>query len=226
MQLPFTTTEFLAVFAAYNTAIWPLQLAFVVLAVAAVLAVFAGRRDRTRSILMLLAGWWLWMGVVYHGYFFRKINPAALAFAALFVLQAGLLAVAAVRRTPGRFRFSFDPPGVVGSLIIAYALAGYPMLSHTLGHHYPFSPTFGLPCPTTLFTIGMLLVLRPLRASLLIIPLLWAAIGFTAALKLGIYQDAGLLVAGLAALAIIFIARRWEPAAPVANIQPPADSSC
>jgi len=219
MRLPFTTTEFLAVFAAYNTRIWPLQLLFIALAVAAVLAVLVGRRDRSRQVLALLAFLWLWMGLAYHGYYFRKINPAAVAFAVIFVLQALILAGAAVWHLQSRFRFALDLPGTAGFLIIAYALAAYPMLSHALGIHYPFSPTFGLPCPTTLFTIGMLLLLRPLRPGLLVIPLIWALIGFTAAIALGIYQDTGLLAAFLLALLVWLRSREGHAATPAADEQ-------
>jgi hypothetical protein len=72
------------------------------------------------------------------------------------------------------------------------------MLGHLLGHQYPYSPTFGLPCPTTIFTFGILLFINK-KISLLtiIIPLLWSIIGFGAALKLTIYEDYGLLIAGV-----------------------------
>jgi hypothetical protein len=59
-------------------------------------------------------------------------------------------------------------------------------------------PTFGLPCPTTIFTIGTLCLLRtPFPRHVLGAPFLWAAIGSQAAFLLGVYQDLGLLAAGL-----------------------------
>jgi Family of unknown function (DUF6064) len=64
-------------------------------------------------------------------------------------------------------------------------------------YHLDSSPTFGLPCPTTIFTLGMLLWLdKTPPLYLLIIPLLWSLIGTVAALKLGIREDVGLLVSG------------------------------
>ena len=42
---------------------------------------------------LLLAGHWLWAGLVYHAWFFTAINPAAWLFAALFVAQ-GVLFIA------------------------------------------------------------------------------------------------------------------------------------
>jgi hypothetical protein len=43
---------------------------------------------------------------------------------------------------------------------------------------------------------------------LLIIPLLWSIIGFTAALQLTIYEDIGLLIAGLTAVTFLLINNR------------------
>ena len=57
---------------------------------------------------------------------------------------------------------------------------------------------FGLvPCPTTIFTFGMLLLAARPKRLLLWLPLLWSAIGFFAAVKFGIYEDVGLLVAAI-----------------------------
>jgi hypothetical protein len=43
---------------------------------------------------------------------------------------------------------------------------------------------------------------------LFLIPLLWSIIGFGAAVKFGIYEDVGLLVAGLTAIGTIIV-REW-----------------
>ena len=66
------------------------------------------------------------------------------------------------------------------------------MLGYFLGHRYPAAPSFGLPCPTTIFTLGLLLWKRDkMPAWLFLIPLLWSAIGFSAALVLGMKEDVG-----------------------------------
>jgi hypothetical protein len=85
--------------------------------------------------------------------------------------------------------------------LILYALILYPIVGSLLGHVYPSSPTFGLPCPTTIFTFGMLLWVRKPPLIVLIIPVLWSIVGFSAALQLGIKEDIGLPMA--AALVII-----------------------
>jgi Family of unknown function (DUF6064) len=71
------------------------------------------------------------------------------------------------------------------------------LLGYALGQTFPGSPTFGTPCPTTIFTFGLLLWAdKKVPLSLLIIPVLWSIVGTLAALNFGIKEDFGLLVAG------------------------------
>lgn len=202
MDLPFTAAEFLHVFRSYNQAVWPAQLFWFGVALTAVLAVRRGVRRATRAMFIVLAGLWLWMGVVYHGVFFREINPAALLFAALFMVQGGLLLYYAARDQV-IIRPERSHAGIIGWMIVGYGLALYPLLGIALGHRYPASPTFGLPCPTTLYTLGVLLWVKPLRWSLFLLPLAWAVVGTVAALQLGIYEDLGLAAAGVLVLAVL-----------------------
>jgi hypothetical protein len=92
--------------------------------------------------------------------------------------------------------------------MVAYALIAYPVLNAWLGHAYPSTPTFGAPCPTTIFTLGVLTIARERRASLLlIVPLLWSVVGGSAAFLLGVWQDLGLLASAVTAAAVIGVDR-------------------
>ena len=89
-----------------------------------------------------------------------------------------------------------------------YALIVYPALGYWLEHRYPAAPTFGLPCPTTIFTFGILLwTNRRVPFYVLAIPLAWSVMGFWAAISLGITQDLGLLAAGLIGSSLIILRR-------------------
>ena len=80
-----------------------------------------------------------------------------------------------------------------------------------LGHTYPENPTFGLPCPTTIFTFGILLWAKDKIPMYIIgIPLIWAVIGFTAALNLGIKEDTGLLVAAILSVVLLTLVKMRE----------------
>jgi hypothetical protein len=206
MDLPFTRAEFFAVFAQYNQAVWPIQIVLFALAVAAVGLALVREARGARAALVILGGLWIWTGAVYHGGFFRTINPAASLFVVLFVAQGLLLVWAAVTQTaPGSVRHG---AGVIGAGLILYALVVYPALGYLLGHRYPANPTFGLPCPTTLFTMGLLLWIRPVSFRLFVIPITWAAIGASAAVQLDVKEDFGLPVGAVAAIIGVLLARR------------------
>jgi hypothetical protein len=70
-------------------------------------------------------------------------------------------------------------------------------------------PTFGLPCPTTIFTVGVLMLATPRSWKLSIVPVIWSAIGGSAAFLLGVHADVALPVAGIAL--VIFSVRRTTP---------------
>lgn len=211
--MPFTPAQFFDVFRQYNEAVWPAPLLLLAGAVAAVGLAFQAGPRAARVLSALLAVLWLWMGAVYHIGFFSAINPAAPIFGALFIAQAGLFVWLGVRSTRLAFTVRSDTRGIAGAVLIVYALVVYPVLGHLLGHRYPAAPTFGLPCPTTIFTFGVLLWARaPVPRVLVVVPMLWAALGAVAAMQLGVPEDFGLLVAGVTAVPMILLApRRREP---------------
>jgi hypothetical protein len=197
MSLPFTTDQFLDVFRRYNDSVWPAQWVLLALAVLAVALAGYGRPTSGRQVGFILATLWLWMAVVYHLGFFMTINPAAPTFAVLFTAQALMFARLGASRDGLIFDIRPDTRGVLGILLVTYALAVYPALGIVFGHRYPETATIGLPCPTTILTLGLLTWAGPhVPRILFLVPLLWAAIGSSAALLLGMREDVGLLVAG------------------------------
>jgi hypothetical protein len=209
--LPFTADQFFAVFSSYNHAIWPWQ--FVLASTAAVVAIGAWRRpaQAKRTVPIFLAVLWIWSGLAYHLTHFARINPAAYVFAGLFVLQGVLWLWAAIYG-----RLHFGPPGgsawTVGAVAIVYSLAIYPVLGILLGHGYPTAPTFGAPCPSTIFTFGILLWARPwVPMRLLFIPFLWAVLAAPAAIGWGVTEDAGMpLIAVVAVVVVALRNRKWR----------------
>ncbi|MCU0629840.1 MAG: DUF6064 family protein [Methanoregulaceae archaeon] len=107
------------------------------------------------------------------------------------------------------FRLSGDIYSLIGSFFVVYALAIYPLIGMYLGHGYPRLPTFGLPCPTTIFTFGIFLMAdKKFPLVLTVIPLIWSIIGVFAAFLLGITEDYMILVAGVAGTVLIIIKNR------------------
>jgi hypothetical protein len=206
-MLPFTVDDFFSVFAAYNRAIWPAQVVAYALGLVALAAAWKGGVWGRRVAAIVLGAFWLWNGAIYHFAFFAQINPAAYAFAALFLMQGLLfLCVAGVASD----RLFPNPPTArwrrsVGLGLIAYAAVVYELLSHLQGHGWPHAPILGVaPCPTTIFTIGILILLgHPQPIWLIAIPLVWAVIGSTAAVLLAVREDFALLAAAILAAALL-----------------------
>ncbi len=209
MNLPFTIDQFLGVFEQYNSSIWPAQILLLLLALVALFFAYRPRRNSTRSVFAILGFLWLWMGIAYHIMFFAAINPAAYGFGAFFILQGALFMFAAWAGSSPTFQFRPDVHGFAGALLILYALVVYPLLGYLQGRVYVQSPTFGAPCPTTIFTFALLLwAAGKVPAYLLIVPFLWSLLGPSAALSLGITEDLGLFIAGIGGTALILTRNR------------------
>jgi hypothetical protein len=207
--LPFTPEAFLGLFATYNQAIWPVQPVAYGLGVIAFVLAARPFRGGDRLVAAVLAAFWLWTGIVYHLLFFAGINFAAPAFAALFLLQGLLLLWTGLLRGRLQFRFRRTPRGWAGLTLALFALAGYPLLGWLLGREWSEAAAFGLtPCPTTLFTLGLLLLAERTPWHLLVIPVLWSLIGAGTAWLLEVREDLSLLPAALLTLALMFRSRR------------------
>jgi len=204
MDLPFTPEQFFAVFVQYHEAVGMAPLVLLAVALAAAGLLFRPGAAADRMIAGALCLLWAWMAVVYHFVFFSRINPAAWLFGAAFLLGSLAFGWFGVVQSRLRFRRVAGARGIAGTTLIVFALALYPAIGYGLGHRYPAAPSFGLPCPTTIFTLGLLLfAAHPLPRVVFVVPLLWSAIGSLAALQLGVHEDLALPAAGLVAVAAL-----------------------
>jgi hypothetical protein len=203
-SIPFTIEQFFQVFEKYNQAIYPTQFALILVAVIVIFLAASRKPSRNKIISGLLGLLWLWTGIVYHLIFFTTISPTAYLFGTLFILQGLLFLYEGVARNRLSFSVSRRFDGILGAVFMAYALVIYPLIGYVLGRIFPSIPTFGTPCPTTIFTFGLLLWAdRKISLSLLIIPVLWSIVGTSAALSFGVREDFGLLVAATMGTAAI-----------------------
>ena len=207
-SIPFTVDQFFGVFAAYNESVWPAQLVLIAAAVGAILLALSRGRGRHRWVSGFLVLIWAWTGIAYHLVHFTKINPAARAFGALFILQAAIFLWWGVVRG----QLNYGRPGGVraaaAGAILLYAILFYPVLGALTGHAYMASPTFGAPCPAVIYTFGILLLAEAVPLWLLVVPVLWALLGSTAVLTFGVYQDLGLILSAVLAITLVVHGRR------------------
>jgi hypothetical protein len=206
MTLPFSTEAFFDVLAAYNTRLWPAAVLLWLVSAWMFVLMLRGRANLWRLVAALLAVHWTWAAVAYHFAFFARINPAAWMFGMLFLFEGAVFTWAAARQSM-QFASVHSARGAIAATVVAYALV-YPALAATGGHVYPRIPTFGLPCPTTILTIGFLLAVRPsLPRIAAVVPILWAAIGGSAAILFGVWPDLMMPVAASGLLIDVLVVR-------------------
>ena len=190
----------------YNESVFPAQIIFNLMALLGILLLFKRQKNNDKIISAILSFLWLWIGIVYHLLFFSKINTAAYGFGILFIIQGIIFFYFGVLKDQLSFTYRKDIYSFIGFIFLLYALIIYPILGHISGHQYPYSPTFGLPCPTTIYTFGFLMFLKnKISIKILIIPFLWSLLGFSAAVQLSVYEDFGLLIAGILASSLLII---------------------
>jgi hypothetical protein len=201
--LPFSRTEFLQVFAAYNTAIWPLQFVAAGLGLFAVTLLLWRPKWADGAIAAVLCTFWLAMAIGYHWTYFSAINDAAYVFGVLFALAALVFLGGRRYPRPNEFRDHPGIPRLARDRACRLLVCGIPTARAArdtcVTHPYPQTPLFGVaPCPTTIFTLGLLLLVRHPRPWVpALIPLLWSVIGGSAAFLLDVPQDVGLIAAAI-----------------------------
>jgi hypothetical protein len=127
----------------------------------------------------------------------------------LFVLQGLYLLWEGVFRD--RLKYEFEPifRGYLGYFFIFYGLLIYPVVSYLIEPHAERIISLGLPCPTTILTFGFFMLAAPrFPKYLLILPTLWALIGISAVINLGVYQDLMMQVAAIAAISFYFTEKK------------------
>ena len=204
MQLPFTKEQFFDLFAAYNVGLWPAIIALWIVSVVVSGLLLSSRCPPDRWISGLLAAHWVWSALAYHIGFFTRINQAAWLFGALFLMQAAMFFWAGVvngRLSFAPWRTTWAP---VAWGLVAYSLV-YPAINAAQHLSVSRIPSFGVPCPTTIFTAGMLMLATPRSWRLSMVPVMWSVIGGSAASLLGVHADYALPLAGIA-LAIFSLA--------------------
>lgn len=212
-MLPFTREQFFAMFATYNSANSAAVIGAYPVAFAALVIAWRARPQAGRTIGVILAFMWGWVGFVYHGIYFSQINPLAKLFAGAFLIQSVLFAIAGLRHGL-RFGPRNRLRSVAGAVLIFYAMVAYPLIGLLLGEHYPAMPLFGVaPCPLLIFTFGLLVWASCAAWWLWVVPLLWSVIGGSASVVLSVPQDAALPVSAVAVLLMLLTRRPRNSAA-------------
>jgi hypothetical protein len=154
-------------------------------------------KNRNRMIGCLLGCVWIWTGAAYHLLLFTEINKGAYVFGGAFILQ-GILFIVLACRDKLLFSFEHTMTQRISCFFILFGLALYPIIGYMIEKSIVHTISFGLPCPTTIFTFGLLgLQSGNIKKRFLIIPFIWSFIGLFAAISMGVYHDVVMPVAAL-----------------------------
>ena len=212
--LLFSLRVYWRMFELHNAALWPLQL--VTLAAGVLMIVLVTRRPRGlgRWIAFPLALIWAFVAWSFFWNRYATINWAAVYVTPAFALEALLLIVAGA--LPDGLTFDRRGPAAwTGWLLLAFALAGQPLLAPLQGRAWSSAEIFGLaPDPTVIGTLGLLLLARGRLLPVLIpIPLLWCLLSGITLWTLGAVDAwAPFAAAALTLIALIAaIADRRDP---------------
>jgi Family of unknown function (DUF6064) len=172
--LLFSPRAYWRMFELHNAALWPLHV--LALAAGLIIVLLVAWRPRIYSpwLALLLAILWVFVGWSFLWNRYAAINWAAAYVAPTFAIEGALLFVAG----PVLDGLAFDRRGLArwtGYFILAFALAGQPLLAPLQGRGWAPSEVFGVaPDPTAIATLGLLLLARGRLLPLLLpIPVFW-----------------------------------------------------
>ena len=200
----FSLHSYYRLFELYNRAIWPAQIATLLLGLAVLALLLRGPGRPGRLTSTLHAACWLWVAIAFHAHRYSSLTWLARYFAWGFGLQAALLF--------GR-RLAFEPRPA-GRAVFAFALLVQPLIGLLAGRTWRQVEIFGVaPDPTAVATLGLLLVTAGrVRWELLVLPILWCAISGATLLSMETREAWVPIAAGLLTLSLAvrqtFVRRR------------------
>src|SRR6185295_863871 len=171
--LLFSPRVYWRMFELHNTALWPLHLLTLAAGLIVILLIARRPGSGARWLALILAIPWIFVAWSFLWNRYATINWAAAYVAPAFAVEGVLLLIVSLRDGLAFGRRGFA--GWIGYLILAFALAGQPLLAPLQGRGWASSEVFGIaPDPTAIATLGLLLLARgkPLP-WLLPIPVLW-----------------------------------------------------
>ena len=204
MKTPFTIEQFFGVFEKYNLGIFPAQ--FIIMLAGLICVVLLIRHSAIRTPIAggLTGLLWLWMGLVYHILYFSGINPAATIFGVVFIIEGIFILYETFIRKRLVINIKKGIQSYLGYFFLIFGIIIYPAIGYFISQNAVQTIALGLPCPTTIFTFGVMILAKDkIPGYLLVIPALWAIIGLAAAINFGVYQDFFIILAAFSALSVV-----------------------
>jgi hypothetical protein len=214
--LLFSPRVYWRMFELHNAVLWPLQVLTISAGLVIILLVALRPRTGARWLALILTILWIFVGWSFLWNRYATINWAAAYVAPVFAAEGVLLLVCGGLLNG----LVFDRRGLagwIGYFILAFALAGQPLLAPLQGRGWAATEVFGIaPDPTAIATLGLLLLARGRPVPLLLpIPVLWCLLSGMTLRTMGEPQawapHAALVLAAAAWIGTIIPQRRSPP---------------
>jgi len=192
---------------AYNVSIFPMQIITLVVAIILTYLLLVrpgtGVNKLIKAYLSLTFLWFVFM-FPFEGVFKIGFGLVHIAIAVLFFID--------IFRAKIEFKFPESSGKRYFILFLIFsAFALYPLIEYMSGHLYPKVLLFGVaPCPTTIFSLALLIGAAPKVGKIIFILLIFPAIfsGLSTPTMLGIWADLLLLFTGVYGLIILI--KNWK----------------
>ena len=192
---------------AYNVSIFPMQIITLVVAVILTYLLLVKPSAGINKLMKAYLSFtfvWLALMFPFEGVLKIIFGLSHLAIAILFFID--------IFRAKIEFKF----PETSGKryfmlFLIFSAFALYPLIEYMSGHLYPKILLFGVaPCPTTIFSLALLIGAVPKVSKIIFILLIFPAIfsGLSVPMMLGVWADLLLLLSGIYGLIILI--KNWK----------------
>jgi hypothetical protein len=194
---------------AYNEATLPIQAVMIIIAAFLTYRVFAKPGAKTDVWMKAFLSFaFAWNGVVFFLFFAR--NPiSTFTGVPLFIVVAALFAVDILTKKT-QFRLPDAKWRKVLTVLWILLAFLYPLIGWTLGHAYPKTCTPMMPCPLTVFALGLVAAAAPkVDKKVFAFLLPWALLGLPKCLgALDCYEDCILFAAGVYGLIVLI--KDWK----------------
>jgi hypothetical protein len=186
--LLFSDRAYWRLFELHNAAVWPAQLAALLLGAVIFALVLRPRPWSGRVIAPILAVAWIFAGWTFLWNSYASINWATSYVAPVFVFEGLLLAWIGGIRDQLPIAAGTSRGRTIGLALLAYGVAVHPLVAVIAGRPVTAAEVFGIvPDPTAMGTLGLLV---PTKASwlLFLVPLAWCVVSWATLYTMGAWE--------------------------------------
>ena len=191
----------------YNVSIFPMQIITLVVAIILTYLLFVRPSTIVNKLIKIYLSFtfvWFVLMFPFEGVFKIGFGLVHIVIAILFFIDIFTAKIEfKFPETSGKRYFML--------FLIFSAFALYPLIEYMSGHLYPKILLFGVaPCPTTIFSLALLIGAVPKVGKIIFILLIFPAIfsGLSVPIMLGVWADLLLLVSGIYGL--ITLIKNWK----------------